>query len=92
MNVLAGAELADVRLDVLASGQPNDQFGIGAAGQCGVHRRWERAPEAGVHVGDPEADADVAECLDRAGSAHAERLDNPAAEIDQARGLRSPFP
>jgi hypothetical protein len=78
-----GAERADVRLDPLAVRHPHDQLGVGAAGQRGVHRRREGAAEARVDVGDAEPDLAVAEDLHGAGAAHAERLDDRAAELDQ---------
>jgi hypothetical protein len=76
-------ELADVRLDRLAERHLHDQLGVGVAGQRGVHRPGERAAEARVHVGDAQADLLVAERLHRARPAHAERLDDAAAQLDQ---------
>src|SRR5215211_8009015 len=68
---VAVAELADVGLDALAPGHLDDQLGVAAAGQSGVHRGGEGAAEARVDVGDAEADLRVAERLDSAGAADA---------------------
>jgi len=81
------AELADVRLDILAAGHPHDQLGVRAAGQRRVHRRRERAAEPGVDVGDSQADLRISEHLDRAGAADAQGLAHAGAELDQLRVL-----
>src|SRR6185312_5335634 len=78
-------EVPDVRLDRLPRRHADHELGVGAARPGGVHRRGERAAEAGVDVGDPEADLGVAEGLDRARSANAEGLADAAAELDELR-------
>src|SRR3954447_22030515 len=67
---VAVAELANVRLDRLAARHLHDQLWVRPALERRVHRRRERAAEAGVHVSDSEADLGVAERLHRARSAH----------------------
>src|SRR4051794_16074248 len=80
---VAVGEVADVRLDRLAARHPHDELGIAPARARGVHRPREGAAEARVDVGDPEADLGIAEGLDGAGPAHAERLADGPAELDE---------
>src|SRR5207248_2201357 len=79
----AGPEVAHVRLHLLAPRDAHHQLGVGATLPRGVHRRGEGAAEAGVHVGDPEAEVRVAEHLDGTKSLHKQRLAYPPAEVDQ---------
>ena len=78
-----GVELADVR----ARSPRRAPFARSAPGTCGRaaprHRRRERPAETRVDVGDPETDIAVAEHLDRARPAHAQRLDHPPPKLDQ---------
>src|SRR4051812_42129941 len=76
-------EVADVRLDALARRDPHHELRVRAARARRVHRPGERAAEAGVDVGDAQADLRVAERLDRARPADAEGLADAPAEVDQ---------
>src|SRR6201989_596752 len=76
-------EIADVRLDALARRHPHHELGVRLPRPRRVHGPGERAAEARVDVGDPEADLGVAERLDRARAADAERLADAPAEVDE---------
>jgi len=75
--------LAHVRRELLAARHAHDQLRVGAAGQRGVDGGREGAAEARVDVGDAEPELAVAERLHRARAAHAQRLDDVAAERDE---------
>src|SRR4051812_48730056 len=70
-------------LDRLAARHAHDQLRIGPPGERRVHRRRVGAAEARVDVGDAEADVLVAEGLDRAWAARADRLHDVASERDK---------